>query len=274
VFSSRREPAAAQRRAELPLASALVEVGEMVHLAATAVARGLRPPFSYGAEFSSQLSSVVRKSWFPLMLTSFALAFGPAGVQATGFLTLVGALDRLGTLYVVIVLRVFAPLVTAIVLAGVAGAAICADLGARVVREEMAALQVLGVEPVKSLVVPRLFALIALSVIFDIFALLSGMLGAVVVVVEHHQPLGPFFANFFANATTLDFAAALLKSGIYGAVIATVCCYKGMNVSGGPEGVGRAVNRSIVISFLAIGSIDYVFSQLLLATHPVLSQVR
>jgi phospholipid/cholesterol/gamma-HCH transport system permease protein len=47
-----------------------------------------------------------------------------------------------------------------------------------------------------------------------------------------------------------------------------------MNVSGGPEGVGRAVNRSIVISFLLIGSIDYVYSQLLLSTHPVLTQVR
>jgi len=57
-------------------------------------------------------------------------------------------------------------------------------------------------------------------------------------------------------------------------VIAVVCCYKGMNVSGGPEGVGRAVNQSVVIAFLAIGFIDYAFTQLLLGTHPILSQVR
>ena len=68
--------------------------------------------------------------------------------------------------------------------------------------------------------------------------------------------------------------AATIKSGIYGAVIAVVCCYKGLNVSGGPESVGRAVNQAVVICFLAIGFIDYGFTQFLLATHPDLSQVR
>jgi phospholipid/cholesterol/gamma-HCH transport system permease protein len=68
--------------------------------------------------------------------------------------------------------------------------------------------------------------------------------------------------------------ASVLKCGLYGAIIAVVCCYKGINVSGGPEAVGRAVNRSVVVCFLAIGFTDYVFTQLLLATHPILSQVR
>jgi phospholipid/cholesterol/gamma-HCH transport system permease protein len=68
--------------------------------------------------------------------------------------------------------------------------------------------------------------------------------------------------------------ASVLKCGLYGAIIAVVCCYKGINVSGGPEAVGRAVNQSVVVCFLAIGFTDYVFTQLLLATHPILSQVR
>jgi len=252
----------------------VVEAGAMVHLGATSIARALRPPFSYGSELASQLSFVVRISWFPLIVTSFALSFGPAGVQASGFLELIGALDRLGTLYVLIVLRVFAPLVTAIVLAGVAGTAICADLGARQVREETAALRVLGIDPMKSLVVPRLLALALLSVLFDVFALLAGIAGAVVVVVQHNEPLGPFFATFLANATPLELGASMFKSAIYGALIAVVCCYKGLNVSGGPEGVGRAVNQAVVICFLAIAAVDYVFSQLLLATNPILSEVR
>jgi phospholipid/cholesterol/gamma-HCH transport system permease protein len=246
----------------------------MCHLAWMTVTRGLRPPFDYGAELLDQLRFISRISWFPLVLTSFALSFGPAGIQASGFLGLFGALDRLGAAYELIVVREFAPLVTAIVVAGVAGTAICADLGAREVRQETAALRVLGIDPIKSIVAPRLFALVAISVLFDVFALISGMLGAVLVVVQNHAPLGPFFNTFFNNATPLELQASFLKSAIYGAVIAIVCCYKGLNVSGGAEGVGRAVNQAVVISFLAIGAIDYVFTQLLLATHPILSQPR
>lgn len=246
----------------------------MVHLAVQALGRGLRPPYSYGAELATQLAFVMRICWFPLIITSFALSFGPAGVQASGFLSLLGALDRLGTLYVLIVLRVFAPLVTAIVLAGVAGTAICADLGAREVRQENDALRVLGVDPVKSLVVPRMLTLMLMAVIFDVLALLAGVAGAAVVVLQQGQELAPFFETFVANATPLELGASLVKSALYGAVIAIVCCYKGLTATGGAQGVGRAVNQSVVIAFLAVGAIDYVFSQMLLATNPTLSEVR
>src|SRR5213079_3187508 len=101
-----------------------------------------------------------------------------------------------------------------------------------------------------------------------------GILGAVLVILQHHAELGPAVSVFFANATPLELIAATVKAGIFGGVIAMVACYKGMNVTGGPEGVGRAVNQSVVVAFLAIGFIDYAFAQLLLATHPQLSQVR
>jgi phospholipid/cholesterol/gamma-HCH transport system permease protein len=252
----------------------LDEVGGMASLLGTAVSRTLRPPVSIGPEFAQQVLFVFRVSWFPLLLTSFALSFGPAGVQASGFLGLFGALDRLGAAYELIVVREFAPLVSAIVIAGVAGTAICADLGARVVREETAALQTLGVDIVKSLVAPRIAALVVLSILFNVFSLISGMAGAMLVVAQNHEPLGPFFSTFFANATPLELGASFMKAGVYGLMIAVVCCYKGISVSGGPEGVGRAVNQSVVIAFLAIGAIDYVFTQLLLATNPILSQTR
>src|SRR5581483_8250904 len=108
----------------------------------------------------------------PMILTSFALAFGPAGIQATDLLKLFGALDRLGGAFELIVVREFAPLVVGIVLAGAAGTAMCADLGARVVREEIDALRVLGVDPIKSLVVPRMLTLMLAGLLFDAFALL------------------------------------------------------------------------------------------------------
>jgi phospholipid/cholesterol/gamma-HCH transport system permease protein len=100
------------------------------------------------------------------------------------------------------------------------------------------------------------------------------LLGLVVVALQNGVDLGSVSSTFFSNATALELEASIFKCGIYGAIIAIVCCYKGLHVSGGPEGVGRAVNRSVVVCFLAIGFIDYVFTQLLLATHPILSQIR
>ena len=70
----------------------------MVHLAVAALVRTVRPPFDYGPELLGQLRFTFQVSWFPLILTSFALSFGPAGIQASDFLGLFGALDRLGRL--------------------------------------------------------------------------------------------------------------------------------------------------------------------------------
>jgi phospholipid/cholesterol/gamma-HCH transport system permease protein len=252
----------------------VVELGGMFHLGGLALVRGVRGPFTYAPEFVQQFRFTLQIAIVPLIITSFALSFGPAGIQAVNFLGLFGALDRLGGLYVLIVVREFAPLVTAIVIAGVAGTAITADLGARVVREEMDALNVLGIDPIKSLVVPRLLALVLACVLCNVFALLAGVIGAVLVVIQNDAAVGPFFSTFFSSATTLEFVGAMVKCAIYGAMIAIVCCYKGLNAKGGSEGVGLAVNQAVVIAFLGIGAIDYAFTQYLLATNPILSEVR
>jgi len=246
----------------------------MVQLLGTAIYRAIRGPHTYAPEFVEQLRFGLRIAVVPLIITSFALSFGPAGIQAVNFLGLLGALDRLGGLYVIIVIRLFAPFVTAIVVAGVIGTAIAADLGARKVREETDALEVLGIDPIRELVVPRLLALIVVCVLLDIFALLAGVVGAIMVVIQNQAPLGPFFATFFSSATPLEVFGSLIKSAMFGTMIAVVCCYKGMTASGGAEGVGRAVNQAVVIAFLAIGAIDYAFTQFLLATNPILSEVR
>jgi phospholipid/cholesterol/gamma-HCH transport system permease protein len=171
-------------------------------------------------------------------------------------------------------MREFAPLVCAIVVSGVVGTAICADLGARKIREELDALMVLGIDPVKSLVVPRFLAVMALCALLDVFALFFGTFGGILATLTYGAPLGPFFATYFANATVTEFAASLMKTAIFGAFIAIICCYKGMQAKGGAEGVGRAVNQAVVVAFLAIGAINYVFTQTVLATYPELSGVR
>src|SRR6187397_1957508 len=127
------------------------------------------------------------------MVSTIAFGYAAPGLQASNFLRLCGANDRLGGFFVLASIREIAPFVTAIVLAGVAGTALTAYLGARKIREELDALQVLGVDPVKNLVVPRFLALMLVTGLLDIYALLFGILGGVVTTLVYDQPLGPFF---------------------------------------------------------------------------------
>jgi phospholipid/cholesterol/gamma-HCH transport system permease protein len=246
----------------------LEEFGDMMILTGKTVWSALRPPYPYGGEFVSQFLFALRLVWFPLLVSTVAINYGAPGLQAGDFLTLFGALDRLGGFFVLAAIREIGPLITSIVVAGVAGTAITADLGARKVREELDALQVLGVDPIKNLVVPRFLALMVVTGLFDIYALLFGIFGGILAAIAFGQPLGPFWGTLFANASVTDLWGSVLKTTIFGAIVAIVCCYKGMSASGGAEGVGRAVNEAVVISFLGIGAFNYVFTQTLLATHP------
>jgi phospholipid/cholesterol/gamma-HCH transport system permease protein len=256
-----------------PFRSVLEETGEMMILTGRTVISAVRPPYPYGPEFVGQFMFALRLCWFPLLISTIAFGYEAPGLQAANFLVLFGALDRLGGFFVLASIREFAPFVDAIVLAGVAGTAITADLGARKIREELDALEVLGVDPIKNLVVPRFLALMLVTGLFDIYALLFGVVGGMLATVVNHAPLGPFFATFFNNASTTDLWGSVLKTTLFGAIIAVVCCYKGMTASGGAAGVGRAVNQAVVIAFLGIFAFNYVFTQVLLATHPELTTI-
>src|SRR6266705_3669019 len=261
-------------RAFQPTRHVLEEFGDMMILTGKTIWSALRPPYPYGGKLVSQFLFVLRLVWFPLLVTTVAIGYGAPGLQAGDFLTLFGALDRLGGFFVLASIREIGPLITAIVIAGVAGTAITADLGARKIREELDALQVLGVDPVKNLVVPRFLALMLVTGLFDIYALLFGIFGGVLATLVNGAPLGPFWATFFTNASTVDLWGSVVKTTLFGAIIAIVCCYKGMTASGGAEGVGRAVNQAVVIAFLGVFAFNYVFTQTMLATHPEITQIR
>jgi len=261
-------------RAFLPAKSLFEQVGDMMILTAKTVVSAVRPPYPYGGEFIGQFLFALQLCWFPMMISTLAFGFGAPGLQAANFLSLFGALDRLGGFFVLASIREFAPFVTAVVVAGVAGTAITADLGARKIREELDALQVLGVDPIKNLVVPRFLALMIITGLMDIYALIFGIVGGIAAELLYHEPLGGFFATLFSNASVTDLWGSVLKTTLFGAIIAIVCSYKGMTASGGAEGVGRAVNEAVVIAFLGVFAFNYVFTQTLLATHPELQVVK
>jgi phospholipid/cholesterol/gamma-HCH transport system permease protein len=261
-------------RAFLPTRNVLEEVGDMMLLTGRTIRSALLPPYPYGGELVAQFLFALRLCWLPLLFSTVAINYGAAGLQAANILTLLGNLDRLGGFFVLAAIREVAPLITAVVLAGVAGTAITADLGARKIREELDALQVLGVDPVKNLVVPRFLALVFVTSLFNIYAILFGLFGGILAELVSGQPLGPFWDTLFANATVVDLWGSTLKTMIFGAIVAIVCCYKGMTASGGAAGVGRAVNQAVVTSLLGISAFNYVFMATLLATHPQITVIK
>src|ERR1700710_482159 len=203
-------------RAFLPAGSVLEEVGDMMILTGRTIVSALRPPYPYGGEFVNQFLFALNLCWFPLLISTIALGYGAPGLQAGNFLILFGAIDRLGGFFVLATIREFAPFVTAIILAGVAGTAITADLGARKIREELDALQVLGVDPVKNLVVPRFLALMIVTALFNIYALIFGIFGGILATLTFGAPLGPFFATLLTNASTVYLWGSDVKTTLFG----------------------------------------------------------
>jgi phospholipid/cholesterol/gamma-HCH transport system permease protein len=250
------------------------EAGSLVILTARTLASALRPPYPYGEELVDQILFVLGLCWLPLLISTFALNLGAPGLQAAGPLQVFGSLDRLGGFFVLTAIRWIGPIVTAVVVGGVAGTAITADLGARKIREELDALQVLGVDPIKNLVVPRFLSLVLVTALLDVVAIVFGLLAGIVAELLYHQSLGGFFATLFSQASATDVWASVTMCAIFGAIIAVVCCYKGMTASGGAAGVGRAVNQAVVISFLGVFAFNYVFTAILLATNPELQTIR
>src|SRR5438128_3249391 len=191
-------------RAFLPAKNLFEQVGDMMILTGKTIVSAIRPPYPYGCEFMSQFLSALKLCWFPLLISTIAFRYGAPGVQAANFLTLFGALDRLGGFFVLASIREFAPWVDAMIVAGVAGTAITADLGARKIREELDALQVLGVDPVKNLVVPRFLALMLITGLLDVYAVVAGLSGGILTEILYHQSLGGFFATLFSQASITD----------------------------------------------------------------------
>src|SRR2546421_5355926 len=104
-----------------PLRGFIQTIGAMVLLFRRTVIAALTPPFNYGPELVDQFLFALRLGWFPMILASLAFTYGPAGIEVGDFLNLLGALDRLGGVFLVILMPEFAPPGCAIVVGRVAG---------------------------------------------------------------------------------------------------------------------------------------------------------
>ena len=247
----------------------LVPAGEMGVLLGTVVWSAVRHPVGYWGEVRDQMFNMLRLCWIPLVISTITFGFGAPGLQGGNIYNLFGIPERLGSFFIMASVREFAPWINAMVVAGVVGAAMTADLGARKIREEIDAMEVLGIDPIRDLIVPRVIAVTLMTGLLDMVALTFGIIGGYIAAVPIlGASSGSFISSFFANATVTDLWGSVVKTTIFGLVIAVVCCYKGLTVKGGPIGVGRAVNQAVVISFAAIFIINSLFTSILLGLNP------
>ncbi|MGH3489921.1 MAG: MlaE family ABC transporter permease [Actinopolymorphaceae bacterium] len=212
-----------------------------------------------------QVREFIRQAWFLASVTIVptALVSIPFGaviaLQLGGLIKQFGAQAFSGSAMVLAVVREASPIVTALLIAGAGGSAICADLGSRRIREEIDAMQVLGIDPLQRLVVPRVVGAMFVAVFLNGLVSVVGVIGGYIfnVVLQGGTP-GAYLASFTALAQLPDLWAGEIKALVFGLIAGTVASYKGLNAGGGPKGVGDAVNQSVVITFMLLFFANFV----------------
>jgi len=158
-----------------------------------------------------------------------------------------------------------APVLTGYLVAGRIGAAITAEIGTMTVSEEIDALRVMGVDPIRYLSMPRFIAAVFMVPVIVIYVNIIGMFGGAIIAATYVDVSMPnYFDNLFDVLTFGEIARGLVKAMCFGAIVAIIGCYKGFKTSGGAEGVGRYTTESVVLSFILILVFDYFVSRILL----------
>lgn len=219
-------------------------------------------------EFIRQAAFMAGTSVAPTIMVALPIGV-TLSVQFALLAGQVGATSMAGAASGLAVIRQAASLVAAIIMAAAVGSAITADLGSRKIRDEIDALEVLGISVVQRLVVPRFVAAIMISLALTGLVCFTGFLASYLfnIYFQHGAP-GSFVATFASFTTTSDMELAMVKAVVYGAIVGVVACQKGLNTSGGSMGVANAVNSSVVESILLLMISNVAISQMYLILFP------
>lgn len=209
-------------------------------------------------EFLTQTWFVARVSLLPTML--LALPFTTLVVFILNVLLIqIGAADASGSGAAIGTVNQIGPIVTVLVVAGAGATAMCADLGARTIREELDAMRVMGIDPIQALVLPRVLAGTLVALMLSALVTLVGLAGSFgfSVYIQHVTP-GAWVAGLTLLVGLADVIIAMIKAMLFGLAASLIACYKGTTVGGGPAGVGNAVNETVVYTFMALFAIDVI----------------
>ena len=244
------------------------ETGAMLRLLArlgsdlvTSLRRG-RFPFE---ELLLQTWYAIRVCTLPALMVS--IPFGVILALQVGVLAQqVGAVAFTGAGNTLAVVRQASPIITALMLSGVAGSAICSDIGSRKIREELDALEVMGISVTERLVLPRAISTVVVAILLNgvvmFFTIITTLL---ISTVAMNLSAGSYLASVATLARPSDLLLSLVKAAVFGVICTVVAAHKGMNVSRGPAGVGDAVTDAVVMNFVLLFAANFAISQLMTA---------
>lgn len=192
---------------------------------------------------------------------------GVLALQTGSRLAQFGLEGAIGGIVGLSMIKELGPVMTALLVVGRVGSAIAAEVGAMNVYEEIDALKTLDIDPVRYLVMPRLVASVIALPALTMYVNLIGLLGGGIVSAVNPKigvSLRLFRLNFQEVVTGGDIADSLIKALVFAVAIAITCCYVGLKTTGGPEEIGRAVTRAVVLSFMFIFVLNYLITRSLM----------
>ncbi len=182
-------------------------------------------------------------------------------VQTGSELEKFGVISNLGAIIGATFVREMGPIWAAVIILSRVGASMAAELGTMTVNEEVDALRVMSINPVRFLVMPRILALVIAMPLLTVLADIVGMGGGAVVATQmFNRPYEEFSASARSIITGLDFFSGLGKSVVFGAIIGTIACDRGLNTTDGAEGVGRSTTQTVVMSVVFVLLADLVMT--------------
>ncbi len=268
-------------RANRPPVTEKSPVAEEMGRGVTAVWRDLREQITFTGSiaqaFAATLFNPKKMRWREVMRI-----FESAGVDALPIISLIsllvgliiafesaqplaqfGAQIFIANMIGLLMIRELGPLMTAIMLAGRSGSAFAAELGTMKVNEELNALETMGLDPIKFLVVQRIMAGILLAPLLTLYSMLMGVIGGVLVMLSLGFPIALIYNQLISSVVISDVAVGTAKGLVFGIIVAAIGCLRGLQTLKGPKAVGDSTTRAVVSSILLIIVADAVFTGLL-----------
>lgn len=174
-----------------------------------------------------------------------------------------GQESEVGGAVTLVMLREMGPFMAALIVAASYGSSVAAQLGTMTVSEEIAALEIMAIDPVKFLVLPRLAALVIMLPLLAFYTTVMAMFGgALVGYSQLSVSFSTYFDAAFFYAENKDLWVGILKAFVFGIIISTVSCYQGFITRGGAVGVGLATRKTVVVSFVTVLVIGYIITRM------------
>jgi phospholipid/cholesterol/gamma-HCH transport system permease protein len=245
----------------------VLTVQEYSLFASRALLNLFHPPI-YWTDFLIQ-SDIIGVGSLPIVFLSGFFTGGVLALQSAATLSEFGAAVVTGQFVSLTMIRELGPVLTGIMVAGRNASSMASELGSMVVTEQIDAMRALGVDPMRKLVTPRIFAsivmLLFLVVVADAFGIMGG---AAVTVFLNHQNATQYFHMAYEHLHYPDIIQGLVKPLFFGYILSSTGCFYGMRTTGGTEGVGRSTIWAVVNSSVLIIAVDFVITHILLTVFP------